>query len=406
MSSVYFQPGVIIAGQCRIIRPIGIGKMGVVYLCQHLDLPDTFLALKVLTVSGSKKGGPCDDRYLTRFQNEITATYRVNNEHVVRTYGYITEEDWVGYTMEFIDGGDLSQLIQAHAPLPIANIVKLLIQACDGVQAIHDADIIHRDLKPANILLDRKGNIKITDFGIARMPDLPKLTATGNLLGTFEYLSPQYLQDGVGTTLGDIYALGVIAFEMITGAVPFDKVGLFNMITAKVTQDPPLVDTINPRCPSALAEIVAIALQRDIKTRYQSAKEMKGDLELVYESYQYEDEIEDISKDYLEIQVSPQVPPTPKESIVSDSGISSSNKIKSVPIHEIITESEPPPQEDKASLASEVSEPVAKVGFEKTKPLESKLENNYNIDEDTVFPNTKQLLKILLKKNREQTQQT
>lgn len=303
MSDGYFQSGAIVGGHCEIIRPLGIGSMGVVYLCRHLELNGLEMALKVLTLSSLRRSSSTDEVCRTRFRNELTATYRVNNPYVVRTYEYLDEPDCVAYTMEYIAGGDLENLIDSSAPLAFSNVTKLLIQACDGVQAIHRAGIIHRDLKPANILLTRKGNVKITDFGIARFPDLPRLTATGKFLGTFAYLSPQYLQDGIGTVSSDIYALGTIAFEMITGRLPFDETSLYNKVTAKITGDPPAVEELNPECPPALSEVVKKALHREPEQRYQSALEMKTDLELVYKINGYQNAHDELPVQQKEIAI-------------------------------------------------------------------------------------------------------
>ncbi len=293
MSNLFFQPGTVVGGQCEIISTLGVGRMGIVYLCKHVDLPDIKLALKVLSLSGLRKT-KTEEEYLTRFKRELTATYQISNPHVVRTYGYITDPKWVGYTMEYVDGGDLRKLISSVYQIPIPNAVKLLLQACIGVEAIHNAGIVHRDLKPANILLTKNIDVKITDFGIAKNPNLPRLTADGNLLGTLEYLSPQDLQEGTGKREGDIYALGIIGFEMLTGEVPFEGTDLFDIIKKKTSQEVPMVHEINPLCPPALSEVIAIATRKDVENRYQSISDMKNDLALIFNNYNYETKLEDL----------------------------------------------------------------------------------------------------------------
>lgn len=296
MSDAHFRTGTVIGSHYEIIRPLGSGSMGMVYLCRHLGLDDVFLALKVLSLSNTRKSSTPENEYIARFRNELTATYRVNSPFVVRTYEYVEEPNCVAYTMEYVSGGDLQRLIHAVSVIPIPNVVKLLVQACEGVQAIHEAGIIHRDLKPGNILLTERGDVKITDFGIARLPGLPRLTATGNVLGTFEYLSPQYLQDGVATESSDIYALGTVAYEMITGKVPFEEIGLYSMVVAKVTQDPPSAQSANPECPPELARIVKRALSRIPEGRYASAAEMNSDLKELYESSGYENALSELPR--------------------------------------------------------------------------------------------------------------
>ena len=179
--------------------------------------------------------------------------------------------------MEYVGGGDLADKLEDGA-LPINDAVQILAQICGGVQVIHLAGIIHRDLKPENILLTQDGDVKITDFGIARLGRTSKLTEHGGVVGTIDYVSPEYLEEGHVDARSDIYALGVLAYEMIVGHSPFRGDSVIATMTMRLRSDPAAPDTLREDCPKELSDIILRALQRDPKNRYQEAKEMQVDL--------------------------------------------------------------------------------------------------------------------------------
>lgn len=279
-----FEPGLVLGGQYEVIKCLGIGRTGTVYLCKATTEPPYYLALKVLSRAFTDSK---DNPYYARFRNEVAATYRVSHKNVVFTYEYISEPDFVAYTMEYVSGGSLASFLEEQENLEIPFIIHTLRQLCAGLQAIHDAGIVHRDLKPDNILLTQGLDAKITDFGIALTGDGPKLTAKGSVVGTIQYLSPEYLELGTVGPLGDIYALGTIGYELITGRTPFQDKSVFQTIDSKINVDPPSPDQLNPECPSALASIVMRALHREASKRYSSAGEMQAVLEELAEHYPY-----------------------------------------------------------------------------------------------------------------------
>lgn len=274
---VSLSPGSIIGGRYQIIRCLGIGSMGMVYLARTVSGGTPLCAIKVLSPSDTHTGSY--QNFLARFRNEVQAARRVRHPNVVQIYDCIDDELITACAMEYVGGGDLSQLIRKRAAaFPVGEAIRLMREMCAGVEAIHRAGIIHRDIKPANMLLSEQGQIKISDFGLARTDESPKLTARGGVAGTIQYLSPQYLEGGEVSALGDIYALGTIAYELVTGVMPYAGVSVFQLIELKVSSDPVPPQQINPDCPMELSHAIMRALSRDPKARFQTAMEFAAAL--------------------------------------------------------------------------------------------------------------------------------
>jgi serine/threonine protein kinase len=269
------QPGTIIAGRYEVVKCLGAGSMGLVYACRHRELSGHLVAVKVLFPEVAQ-----DAVAAQRFKNEITSSYGVSHPNVVRAYEYLKDGDIVAYTMEFVGGGDLAdRLGKRDSLIPISEIIRLLTQMCAGVQAIHDAGIIHRDLKPENILLTDDGNVKIADFGIARSTSHgPKLTEHGGVVGTIDYVSPEYMLNSQVDSRSDLYALGILAYEMLVGESPFRGGSVYETMTKRLKSDPKPPSALRPDCPKSLDDIVLKAMQRKPEERYQTAGEMERDL--------------------------------------------------------------------------------------------------------------------------------
>ena len=282
MSDEHFlnlQPGTVVNGRYEIVKCLGTGSMGMVYACRHKELSDHIVAMKVLFSEVAR-----DEIAAARFRNEIVASYGVNHPNVVRAYEYFRDGDLIAFTMEFVGAGDLADQIGNPESMQIPIIVSMLIQMCSGVQAIHNAGIIHRDLKPENILLTEEGDIKITDFGIARTGSGPKLTEYGGVVGTIDYVSPEYLEKGQVDTRSDIYSLGVLAYEMVTGDSPFQGQSVIETMTMRLRTDPEPPTSKRLDCPEELSRIILRALNRDHEKRYQTASAMMEDLLKLEES--------------------------------------------------------------------------------------------------------------------------
>lgn len=271
--------GRIIDGTYEIIRHLGAGTMGEVYLCAHRKNPSTFFAMKVLRLSERELAA--NPELLARFENEVESSYLVDHPNVVSSFAFVQEEEFVGFTMEYVPGGDLADFINSTEQIPVSRVVKLLSQACSGLQAIHNAGIIHRDIKPENLLLTKNGNIKITDFGIARVENGKNLTAHGGLLGTIDYLSPEYLLNGTCDERSDIYALGLIGYELITGNKPFKGETVVDVIRNKMNAELIAPHLVRPSCPKTLSDVILKALEREPELRYQKASAMLADLTAV-----------------------------------------------------------------------------------------------------------------------------
>ena len=271
--SISLQPGTVIGGKYEVVKCLGSGSMGLVYACRNRVLGQ-IVAVKVLfpEVASDKVAS-------ARFKNEILASYEVSHPNVVRAYEYITERDLVAYTMEYVGGGDLASKLGAEERIPIQEIIKLLSQMAAGCQAIHDAGIVHRDLKPENILLTSEGNVKIADFGIARNRHGPKLTEHGGVVGTIDYVAPEYMLKSQVDWRSDIYALGILAYEMVAGESPFKGDSVYATMTKRLKTDPDPPSKFRPESPSELDRIILKAMQREPENRYQAAIEMFADLQ-------------------------------------------------------------------------------------------------------------------------------
>lgn len=269
------QPGTIIAGRYEVVKCLGAGSMGLVYACRHRELTGHMVAVKVLFPEVAQ-----DKIAAARFRNEIFASYGVSHPNVVRAYEYIRDGDLVAYTMEYVAGGDLADLLgDPDQLLPLAEVVAILIQMCSGVQAIHDAGIVHRDLKPENILLTKDRLVKIADFGIARLRHGPRLTEHGGVVGTIDYVSPEYILNSQVDWRSDIYAMGILAFEMLTGQSPYPSdESVYATMTLRLKSDPAPPSSLRRDCSKELDQIVLKAMARNPEERYQSAAEMYYDL--------------------------------------------------------------------------------------------------------------------------------
>lgn len=219
---------------------------------------------------------------VARFQNEMITSYNVDHKNVIRTFEYIVDGDIVAFTMEYVEGGDLSDIIKSEAPLPIQEVVRLLIQVCEGLEAIHQAGVIHRDLKPENILITRDGTVRISDFGIARTETSPRLTEVGGLVGTMNYLSPEYANQSIADERSDIYSLGVLGYELITRKLPYNGPNLIDIMKSQMSgKSPDSPSMLNPTCPQSLSTILLRAIDKEPSRRFSTAREMRDSLELI-----------------------------------------------------------------------------------------------------------------------------
>lgn len=261
------QPGTVLKGTYQILSRLNSGNMGTVYLARHVELPNCRFAIKILYPSLAR-----DETACARFANEATASYKITDPHVVRAYEYLQDDDIVGLVMEYVDGGDLAELMDCTESFALLDVVRILRQICAGLGAIHRAGIVHRDLKPENILLASDGTVKISDFGIALLNTEVKLTVHGGLLGAIDYLSPEYVAESKVDQRSDIYAVGMIGYQMLTGITPFRNHSVLDSLFIRVSTDPAAPEQHREDCPADLSAVIMTAIARNPETRFQSAQ--------------------------------------------------------------------------------------------------------------------------------------
>ena len=252
-------------GPYLIDRKIGSGGMGTVYLAHHSET-DHEAAVKVLPASLAREEG-----FIARFNREVIALRKLKNTNVIELYDSGVDGETYYYAMEYVDGDTLAQLLRREKRLDWRRAVELSLQICSALKAAHDAGIIHRDLKPSNLLIAQDGCVKLTDFGIAQVFAGTKLTATGGIIGTAEYMSPEQAQGARVTRKSDLYSLGAVMYAMLTGRPPFSGKGTLDVIHKHKYGQFDRPSLIVPEIPHWLEEIVVKLLEKDPDKRYADA---------------------------------------------------------------------------------------------------------------------------------------
>jgi serine/threonine-protein kinase len=257
----------VLGNQYELQRELGRGGMGIVFLARDLKL-ERLVAIKALPFHLAD-----DERVRERFLREARTAARLSHPNIVPIHRADEIQGRVFFVMGFVDGESLAQRVTARGPLAPAEVVPLL---CDVAAALHEAHrlgIVHRDVKPENILIDRRTNrAMVTDFGIARVAEAAPLTATGLLLGTVQYMSPEHVVGEEVDARSDVYSLGVVAFHALTARFPFQSESASAVLVAHVTKTPPRIREVEPSIPAPLAEIVDRCLAKDPAQRFQSAE--------------------------------------------------------------------------------------------------------------------------------------
>ena len=267
------QIGKIFAGRYRIVKQIGRGGMADVYLAKDLILDGEEVAVKVLRTNYQT-----DPIAVARFQREARAMADLDHPHIVRITD-IGEEDGQQYlAMEYVAGLDLKRYIKEHYPLSNEEAVRIMGQILLAMRLAHTRGIVHRDLKPQNILLTPDGTAKVTDFGIAVAFAETSLTQTNSMLGSVHYLSPEQARGSKATVQSDIYAMGIIFYEMLTGHIPYDGDSAVTIALQHFQKPLPSIIAENPSVPQALENVVIKATAKKLTDRYKSVAEMYVDL--------------------------------------------------------------------------------------------------------------------------------
>lgn len=268
-------PGYEIGHRYRIIRSLGEGGMANVYLAHDMVL-DRDVSVKLLRLD--LRDDPNTKR---RFHREAMAATQLNDPHIVGIYD-VGEDHGLQYmVMQYVKGTDLKAYIKKHYPIPLPQVIDIMEQVLSAVATAHAHGIIHRDLKPQNILIDENKNVKITDFGIAVAVSQDSLTQTNTLMGSVHYLSPEQARGSIATKQSDIYSLGIILFELLTGKVPFEGETAVSIALKHFREEIPSVREQNKEIPQALENVIIKATAKEPAERYSSVNEMAADLKTV-----------------------------------------------------------------------------------------------------------------------------
>jgi serine/threonine-protein kinase len=262
-----------VLGGYRILRKLGQGGMATVYKA-HEESLNRVVALKVI-------GHHLSDQpeFIERFRREAQAAAQLSHPNIIQIHA-IGEDDGVHFfSMEYVKGESLGRLIERNGFLTAERAVPIVTQVAQALAAAHEARIVHRDIKPANIILDLAGRVKVADFGIAQMLTGSRLTQSGAVVGTPEYVSPEQCRGETLDGRSDIYALGVTCFQMVTGRPPFDADSAAALVLQIVEGQAPAIDALNPTVPAAVREIVAKMMDADRERRFQTAEDVLDALE-------------------------------------------------------------------------------------------------------------------------------
>jgi HAMP domain-containing protein len=263
------QIGSLFASRYEIQSVLGKGGMGIVYRAHDRDLDD-LVAIKTLRSDALS----ADPSLLDRFKQEIRLARRITHPNILRTHD-LGESNGLRYlSMEYVKGITLKHLVESDQILPMPVALRIAKQMCAGLAAAHEAGVIHRDIKPQNILIEPTGGLKIMDFGIARLTEDRGMTATGTVIGTPDYMSPEQARGLPLDFRSDIYSTGVVLYELFTGSLPFEGDSPLAVVLKHVQEKPPSPQSKNPKIDPKVAAIVLKCMQKDPVERYQSINEL------------------------------------------------------------------------------------------------------------------------------------
>jgi predicted ATPase/class 3 adenylate cyclase len=266
--------GTLFANRYEIIEELGQGGMGRVYRALDKELKEE-VALKLI-----KPEIAADEKTIERFRNELKFARKIAHRNVCKMYHLAKGEESPYITMEYVLGEDLKSFIRKKGRLTDEEIISIAKQVCKGLSEAHELGVVHRDLKPQNIMIDKNGRIKIMDFGIAHSLEAPGVTKAGVMIGTPEYMSPEQVEGKKVDQRSDIYSLGIVLYEMITGQVPFEGDTPLSIAYKHKHEIPPDPRKINDQTAEAVSSLVLKCLEKDKEKRYQSAEEVLSELTL------------------------------------------------------------------------------------------------------------------------------
>ena len=264
--------GRLLGGRYEILAPLGEGGMGSVYKALDREL-DRVLAVKVIRDQNANYPA-----LLLRFKRELVLARQITHRNVIRIFDLGVADGLRFITMEYVEGRDLSAVLKERGKLSPAEAVSYVEQICEGLSVTHKEGVVHRDLKPSNVMIDAQGRAVIMDFGVARAMDKSTLTNTGTIMGTPVYMSPEQAKGTPLDLRSDLYTLGIIFYELLTGKLPFEADNLMTTLLKRCQEDPVPPIEVDPAVPLALNKIILKAMNREPAARYQSALELFEDL--------------------------------------------------------------------------------------------------------------------------------
>lgn len=262
-----------LGGRYQVIERIGGGGMALVYRA-HDILLNRNVAIKVL-----RNQFVHDEEFIRRFRREAQSAASLSHPNVVSIYDVGQEEDIHYIVMEYIEGHNLNEIIKERAPLQVDESVRIASQICDALDHAHQNQIIHRDIKPHNILIGRNGRVKVTDFGIARAVTSTTITQTGSVVGSVHYFSPEHAKGVTTGEKSDLYSLGIVLYQMLTGVLPFLGESPISVALKHLQEEFEEPRVLNPLIPQSVENVILRSMRKNPDERYHSAKEMLQDLE-------------------------------------------------------------------------------------------------------------------------------
>jgi serine/threonine protein kinase len=259
-----------IAGRYRLEGRLGFGGMSTVHRAIDLRL-ERPVAVKLLAEHLAD-----DPTFVSRFQREAQAAARLVHPNVVQVFDSGQDETTGQYfiVMEYIEGSSCAEILRDDGWLEVGDAVSIIEQACEGLDYAHRHGVVHRDVKPGNLLRAREGEVKLADFGIAKATEQSSITQVGSVLGTAAYLAPEQARGEEAGPSADLYALGVVAYQLISGRLPYEASSLTELALKQQQEEPPTLDALVAAASTELADAVAIALALDPRDRFQTAREM------------------------------------------------------------------------------------------------------------------------------------
>lgn len=283
-----------------ILEHIGGGGMADVYRA-HDKLLDRSVAVKVLRSQFTN-----DDEFVTRFRREAQAAAKLSHPNIVNMYDVGCDDETYYIVMEYISGETLKEKIQANGPLPVELAIRISLEIAEALEHAHQNNLIHCDIKPHNILVTRSGRIKVTDFGIARAVTSATMTHTGTIIGSVHYFSPEQAKGSAIGAKSDIYSLGVVLYEMLTGTVPFVGETPVSIALKHLQEEPKPLRDINPSIPPLAEAVVLKAMAKEPEARFANITEMIEDLKLA-QNYLRDDQTRRLSREDFPTQILPRV---------------------------------------------------------------------------------------------------